>query len=54
MGGVVTHRLLLKNTKPILMINPILFITRILIALWLTGCWGYREKTLIGDCLFGF
>ena len=44
MGGVVIHRLLLKNTKPILMIKPILFITLILIALWLTGCWGYKAK----------
>ena len=44
MGGVVTHRLLLKNTKPIFMIKTILFITLILIALWLTGCWGYKTK----------
>ena len=44
MGGVVTHRLLLKNTKPIFMIKTILFITLILIALWLTGCWGYKAK----------
>jgi len=44
MGGVVTHRLLLKNTKPIFMIKTILFITFILIALWLTGCWGYKAK----------
>ena len=44
MGGVVIHRLLLKNTKPILMIKPILFITLILLALWLTGCWGYKAK----------
>ena len=46
MGGVVTYRLLLKNTKPILMIKTILFITLILIALWLTGCWGYKAKPL--------
>ena len=26
------------------MIKPILFITLILIALWLTGCWGYKAK----------
>ena len=26
------------------MIKPILFITFILIALWLTGCWGYKAK----------
>ena len=30
--------------KPILMIKTILFITLILIALWLTGCWGYKAK----------
>ncbi|WP_314807849.1 hypothetical protein [Capnocytophaga granulosa] len=36
------------------MIKPILFITLILIALWLTGCWGYKEKPLKRDCLFGF
>ena len=44
MGGVVIHRLLLKNTKPILMIKTIIIITLILIALWLTGCWGYKAK----------
>ena len=26
------------------MIKTILFITFILIALWLTGCWGYKAK----------
>ena len=26
------------------MIKPILFITLILIALWLMGCWGYKAK----------
>ena len=26
------------------MIKTILFITPILIALWLTGCWGYKAK----------
>ena len=36
------------------MIKTIIIITFILIALWLTGCWGYKEKSLIGDCLFGF
>ena len=30
--------------KPILMIKTILFITLILLALWLTGCWGYKAK----------
>ena len=30
--------------KPILMIKTILCITFILIALWLTGCWGYKAK----------
>ena len=44
MGGVVIHRLLLKNTKPILMIKTIIIITLILLALWLTGCWGYKAK----------
>ena len=44
MGGVVMHRLLLKNTKPILMIKTIIIITLILLALWLTGCWGYKAK----------
>ena len=44
MGGVVTHRLLLKNTKPILMIKTIIIITLILLALSLTGCWGYKAK----------
>ena len=44
MGGVVIHRLLLKNTKPIFMIKTILFITLILLALWLMGCWGYKAK----------
>ena len=34
------------------MIGPILFITLILLALW--GCWGYKEKPLKRDCLFGF
>jgi len=36
------------------MIKPIIIITLILLALWLTGCWGYKEKPLIGDCPFGF
>ena len=26
------------------MIKTILFITLILLALWLTGCWGYKAK----------
>ena len=30
--------------KPILMIKTIIIITLILIALWLTGCWGYKAK----------
>ena len=36
------------------MIKTILCITLILLALWLTSCWGYREKPLKRDCPFGF
>ena len=36
------------------MIKPILFITLILIALWLMGCWGYKEKPLTQGLSFWF